>query len=104
MAITTLTQTTSLTLGAEPKLKIDGTDCKFGDWRDDLIRDGYAVVKGAIPQDLALSYADRMHTLLEAFGTGYDRNDSSTVHPDKLPVINEKGMLMHYAVAHEDFV
>jgi hypothetical protein len=26
------------------------------------------------------------------------------VHPDKLPVINEKGMLMHYAACHEDFV
>jgi hypothetical protein len=26
------------------------------------------------------------------------------VHPDKLPVINEKGMLLNYGAAHEDFV
>ena len=37
-------------------------------------------------------------------GLGYDRKDPSTVHPDKLPVINEKGMLLNYAAAHEDFV
>ena len=35
---------------------------------------------------------------------GYDRNDPSTVHPDKLPVINEKGMLLPYGACHEDFV
>jgi hypothetical protein len=35
---------------------------------------------------------------------GFDRNDMSTVHKDKLPVINEKGMCLQYAVTHEDFV
>lgn len=28
----------------------------------------------------------------------------STVHKDKLPLINEKGMCLQYAVTHEDFV
>lgn len=37
-------------------------------------------------------------------GLGYDRNDPSTVHPSKLPVINEKGMLINYGAPHEDFV
>jgi hypothetical protein len=35
---------------------------------------------------------------------GFDRNDMSTVHKDKLPSINEKGMCLQYAVTHEDFV
>jgi hypothetical protein len=35
---------------------------------------------------------------------GYRRDDPSTVHPDKLPVINEKGMLLNYGAPHEDFV
>ena len=35
---------------------------------------------------------------------GFDRNDLSTVHKDKLPLINEKGMCLHYALPHEDFV
>ncbi|KAH6855514.1 hypothetical protein B0I37DRAFT_389125 [Chaetomium sp. MPI-CAGE-AT-0009] len=40
----------------------------------------------------------------ESFGTGYDRNDPPTIHPNKLPGVNEKGMLIHYAAPHEDFV
>ena len=35
---------------------------------------------------------------------GFDRNDLSTVHKDKLPLINEKGMCLHYALPHEKFV
>ena len=34
---------------------------------------------------------------------GFDRNDLSTVHKDKLPHITEKGMRLQYAVTHEDF-
>ncbi|KAH8901715.1 hypothetical protein GQ53DRAFT_851727 [Thozetella sp. PMI_491] len=102
--LTTVTAPVTLSLRSEPQLKLDGTDGQFGDWRDDLIRDGYAIVKGAVPEENALKYADRMLALLESFGLGYDRNDKSTVHPDKLPVINEKGMLLNYGAAHEDFV
>ncbi|KAG6360020.1 hypothetical protein INS49_011076 [Diaporthe citri] len=86
------------------RMKVDGTDPVFGDWRDDLVRDGYAVVKGAVPPSRALEYADKMYSLVESFGLGYDRNDPSTVHPDKLPVINEKGMLLPYGACHEAFV
>ena len=34
---------------------------------------------------------------------GFDRNDRSTIHKDKLPNITEKGMCLQYAVTHEDF-
>jgi len=34
---------------------------------------------------------------------GFDRNDLSTAHKDRLPTINEKGMCLNYAVTHEDF-
>jgi hypothetical protein len=34
---------------------------------------------------------------------GFDRNDRSTIHKDKLPLITEKGMCLQYAVTHEDF-
>lgn len=37
----------------------------FGDWRDDLVRDGYVVVKGAVPRERADKYADEMLTYLE---------------------------------------
>lgn len=35
---------------------------------------------------------------------GFDRNDLSTVHKDNLPLINEKGMCLNYALTHENFV
>ncbi|KAK0385735.1 hypothetical protein NLU13_6912 [Sarocladium strictum] len=101
---TTSTQVGKIGLTGGGRMKCDGTDPKYGDWRDDLVRDGFAVVKGAVPRERALSYANRMLGLLESFNTGYNRNDPSSVHPDKLPVINEKGMLLNYGAPHEDFV
>lgn len=68
MATETITEThNELTLPVTAyRMTMDGTDPKFGDWRDDLLRDGYAVVKGAIPRERALNYADRMYALIES--------------------------------------
>lgn len=37
----------------------------FGDFRDDLQRDGFAVVKGAVPRERADQYAEEMFQWLE---------------------------------------
>lgn len=74
------------------------------DWETDLARDGYAVIKGAVTKAKAAEYADRMYTYLEGFGLGFDRKDRSTWTGACLPNINNKGMCLDYAVAHEDFV
>lgn len=58
-------QPQSTTLQAPYRLKVDGTDPTFGDFRDDLIRDGFAVIKGAIPRERADKYADAMYSWLE---------------------------------------
>jgi hypothetical protein len=65
--ISTTTKTTPITLKAidDQRMRVDGTDAKFGDWRDDLARDGYAVIKGAIPRERADKYADQMYSWLE---------------------------------------
>ena len=65
--ISTTTKTTPITLKAveDQSMRVDGTDAKFGDWRDDLARDGYAVIKGAIPRERADKYADQMYSWLE---------------------------------------
>ncbi|KAH9842200.1 Phytanoyl-CoA dioxygenase [Teratosphaeria destructans] len=73
-------------------------------WHKDLVRDGYAVVKGAVPRERAEGYVDEMYSWLEAFDLGFKRDDPSTIRKEHLPVINEKGMCMSYSVAHEDFV
>ncbi|KAJ5144558.1 hypothetical protein N7448_001950 [Penicillium atrosanguineum] len=105
-ATTTITQTASTNpnLHGFGRMRVDGTDQQFGDFRDQLTRDGFAIVKGAIPRERALKYADEMHSWLENFNLGYDRNDLSTVHKDNLPLINEKGMCLHYGLPHEKFV
>ena len=47
------------------KLLCDGKPTNFGDWRDDLNRDGYAVIKAAIPRDRADAYSDKFFSYLE---------------------------------------
>jgi hypothetical protein len=65
--ISTTTKTTPVTLKAvnDEAMKINGTDASYGDWRDDLARDGYVVIKAAIPQERADKYADQMYSWLE---------------------------------------
>jgi hypothetical protein len=64
--ISTTTKAVPVTLTAvNERMKVDGNDVKFGDWRDDLARDGYAVIKGAIPRERADKYADQMYSWLE---------------------------------------
>lgn len=67
MISTTSAKTSTFTVSAvaDERMKIDGTDPKYGDWRDDLARDGYAVIKGAVPKEQALKYADKMYSWLE---------------------------------------
>jgi hypothetical protein len=88
---------------SSPLFEAANKDRRYNDWRDDLIRDGVAVIRGAIPKDRANQYADKMYSWLEDFKLGYDRNDPSTVNVDSLPAINEKGMCFGYGIAHEQF-
>ncbi|KAF4972885.1 hypothetical protein FSARC_656 [Fusarium sarcochroum] len=77
----------------------------YGDWRDDLVRDGFAVVKGAIPRERSEQYGNDILTYLETFngGMGFKRNDPRTIKTENLPIITEKGMIIGYGVAHESF-
>lgn len=43
---------------------LTGAD-QYGDFRDELARNGFAVIKGAIPRERADQYADKMFTYLE---------------------------------------
>ncbi|GAA5884857.1 hypothetical protein JCM6882_007127 [Rhodosporidiobolus microsporus] len=76
----------------------------FNDWRDDLARDGYAVVKGAIPRERALKYRQEAFAWLESFGRGFDRNDPSTFSNDKLPANSRGGMYGTHGIHQEQFV
>ncbi|EED13683.1 conserved hypothetical protein [Talaromyces stipitatus ATCC 10500] len=101
----TATESQTITLqGQNGPMDLDGQPTNYNDFRDQLNRDGYAVIKGAIPRDRADKYADAFWSYIEDFGLGFKRDDPSTVKRDMLPVINEKGMILNYGVTHEQWV
>jgi hypothetical protein len=77
---------------------------KYGDFRDDLFRDGYVVVKGAIPKDKAKAYQNSALEWLEGFNLGFDRNDKSTWKKENLPQSWKGGMYLHFSAAHEKYM
>jgi hypothetical protein len=70
-----------------------------------LEKNGYAVVKGAIPRERADQYASEMYSWMESFGLGFDRNDiAGTSKPEMVPYGYPNGLRHNYGVAHEQFV
>lgn len=55
----------SVTVAAKSRMALDGSPTNYGDFRDALNKDGYAVIKGAVPLDRATKYADEFYTYLE---------------------------------------
>lgn len=66
----------------EPQLN---TSEAFGDWRDQLVEDGYVVLKGVISPDRAKHYLDSLFDWLETFPYGFKKDDRSTWGPQNLP-------------------
>ncbi|KAK4334659.1 hypothetical protein RTBOTA2_003395 [Rhodotorula toruloides] len=75
----------------------------YGDFRDDIVRDGFAVVKNALSPERAQHYVQEIHQWLEDFGLVYKRDDPSTVKEECLPIIHQKGLLQAYGIPHERF-
>ena len=42
----------------------------YGDFRDEFYREGYVVIKGAVPKQRAVKYQDAAFTWLEGFEIG----------------------------------
>ncbi|CDK28772.1 unnamed protein product [Kuraishia capsulata CBS 1993] len=78
---------------------------KHADWRDDFVRDGYAIVKGAVPEERALAYRQRMLDYIQSFDNPeLDLNDRSTWIAQNLPAHDEHNIFFYYCASHEDFV
>ncbi|KAK5633674.1 hypothetical protein RRF57_009388 [Xylaria bambusicola] len=76
----------------------------YGDWRDDLEAQGYAVVKGAISPEKAQHYQQKAFEWLNTFDPDLDPNNPSTYNADKLPIQTNRNTYEHYAVVHERFM
>lgn len=66
--MTSTTDTIALSASHDMKklfLRGGRAEASFRDFRDDLQRDGFAVVKGAVPRERANKYAEQMFQWLE---------------------------------------
>jgi hypothetical protein len=61
------------------------SDKQYGDFRDDIVKKGYAVIP-ALSVEKALSLREQAHSWVEGFERGYKRDDPSTFTVEKLPV------------------
>ena len=84
-----------------PHLDFEETSIK---WHEDLLREGFAVVKDAVPRDRCQYYIGQMFDWLEQFPFGFDRNDPSTWTEKHLPTHIKGGMYHGYRIQHESFM
>lgn len=84
MASTTDIATTATTGLTAPsgRLFSEGIDVTYGDFRDELLKNGFAVVKGAVPRDRALKYADGIYEWLEGLYVSHRGSSPYSHHPN----------------------
>ncbi len=75
----------------------------YGDFRDALNEDGFAVVKNVMTEARAVELRAAAFTWLESFGRGFDRDDPKTFGQEFLPQYNRGGMYPAYGGAHEQW-
>jgi hypothetical protein len=78
---------------------------KYSDWRADLLENGYAVVRQAIPKERAVRYQEKAYEWLKSFNnTELDFNNPKTWIKENLPVQSKINTFSTYGVAHEKFM
>ncbi|CCH46764.1 hypothetical protein BN7_6363 [Wickerhamomyces ciferrii] len=81
--------------------KIENT--KHGDWRDDLLKDGYVVVKNAISKEKAQDYQNQIFDWLRSFNKGWKLDDESTWNDNHLPDHHWNNIYSKHSTCHEKF-
>ncbi|KAL2700643.1 hypothetical protein AAEP93_007462 [Penicillium crustosum] len=76
----------------------------YGDWRDDLHNQGYAVIKNAIDTERAIGYQRKALEWLKSFSPALDLDSPSTWTKDNLPVQGQVNTFNGYSVTHEKFM
>lgn len=61
----TVTETATAVKPNYKTTKLLAIENSYGDFRDDLARDGFAVVKGTIAREKAEAYGDKFYSYLE---------------------------------------
>ncbi|EXJ90483.1 hypothetical protein A1O1_03586 [Capronia coronata CBS 617.96] len=77
---------------------------KYQDWRANLQKDGYVVLKGVVPRDRAVAIQEKAYDWLKSFGTDLDFENPDTWIGKNLPVQSKINTFTGYGVAHEKFM
>ncbi|KAJ2980963.1 hypothetical protein NQ176_g2319 [Zarea fungicola] len=73
-------------------------------WLRDLHRNGWALVKSAVPSQKALQYAQKGEDWMEGFNMGYKRDDETTWKSKNVPRHRYGGLFDNFSFAHAQFV
>ncbi|KAK6453838.1 uncharacterized protein RJT20DRAFT_63751 [Scheffersomyces xylosifermentans] len=77
----------------------------YNDWRDDLFKDGFVVVKGVLKKCKAKEYKEEMFKYLSEFSNNeFDINNRDTWTQEILPVHHPMNLYHYYSCNHEKFV
>ncbi|GAA5894046.1 hypothetical protein JCM6882_007970 [Rhodosporidiobolus microsporus] len=75
----------------------------YGDFRDELRDQGFAIIRGAVDPKRALEYRERAYGWIEKFPLGFKRDDPSTHTQAHIPIV-KKGGMFHHSIGHEAFL
>jgi Phytanoyl-CoA dioxygenase (PhyH) len=73
------------------------------DFRADLAENGFAVLKGVIPRERAISYQEKAYEWIKSFPGDLDMTNPDTWVDKNLPITNSIKSYAYYCVTHEKF-
>ncbi|CAG8257229.1 unnamed protein product [Penicillium salamii] len=76
----------------------------YGDWRDDLQSQGYAVIKNVIDSEKAQYYQQKALDWLSSFNPAFKLDDPTTWVNENLPIQSKVNTFNGYSVTHERFM
>ncbi|CUM66658.1 uncharacterized protein PRCAT00004334001 [Priceomyces carsonii] len=80
------------------------TSKTYNDWRQDFLKDGYAILKGAISPEKSKEYQNRAFNWVTSFGTELDISKAETWKEENIPAQTDFNVFCSNAIAHEEFM
>lgn len=87
-----------------PSPKLAPLTSESPEWLHNLYLNGWAIVKGVVPKEKALQYAERAEDWLEGFRMGYKRDDPTTYKSTNIPKHRRAGLFDAFSFSHAQFV
>ncbi|KAH3661506.1 hypothetical protein OGAPHI_006353 [Ogataea philodendri] len=76
----------------------------YGDWRDELLENGYVVVKNVIPREKAREYQKQAFKWMNRFSDKFDPQNPETWVRENLPPSSKINSFSTHCLPHEKFI